>query len=176
MKTINRLATMLAVLPAVAVLAGCPKDKTKDKPADTFKPDTTAVNLDTLKSDIGQAAPDTGKPPVLPTTPAGPTQSRIPPAPAALMEAVQREAAFTQFCYQEFGQKSDPSLRGGVTMVVTVGRAGISAARVGASNWSSGAGKSVNKCLEEKAADAWKLPSGAVSPGQYAVPLRFTSA
>jgi hypothetical protein len=89
------------------------------------------------------------------------------------MDAVQREQAFSRFCYQEFGQKSDPSLAGGVAMVVTVTRAGIDDARVANDSWSSPAGSAVNKCLNDKAHLAWKLEAGAVKPGKYVVPLSF---
>ena len=66
------------------------------------------------------AAPDTFKPPVF----AKPGVSmKIPNAPPELLEVVQREQAFSKFCYQEFGEKADPSLQGGVAMVVTVNMA-----------------------------------------------------
>ncbi len=166
----------LAALPLAALLAACPKDKDKKvAAADTFKVDTTPAKLDSLKSDIGQAAPDTFTPPKLPTAQEA-TARRIPDAPPELMAAVEREQSFTKFCFQEFGQKTDPTLRGSVAMVVTVGSRGITAARVGASNWSSGAGKSVNRCLEQKARQAWKLEPGVVKPGEYAVPLTFRAA
>ena len=87
---------------------------------------------------------------------------------------MEREQAFTKFCYQEKGQKSDPNLRGAVTMVVTVGARGITDAKVAASNWSSNAGRQVNACLDEKAKDAWKLAAGAVRAGKYQVPLQFS--
>ena len=48
-------------------------------------------------------------------------------------------------------------LRGGVAMVVTVGAGGITNAAVGNSNWTSGAGSAVNRCLNEKASIAWKV-------------------
>jgi hypothetical protein len=85
----------------------------------------------------------------------------------------EREQAFSKFCYQEFGEKADPSLAGGVAMVVTVGGEGVSEAHVQADSWSSKAGKQVNGCLNDKAARAWKIPSDAVKPGQYVVQLAF---
>ena len=90
------------------------------------------------------------------------------------MEAVEREQAFSNFCYREFGLKSDPQLRGGVAMLVTVGRNGVTAARVAADSWTSNIGKSVNQCLNERAADAWKVAPGEVRAGTYQVDLRFT--
>jgi hypothetical protein len=90
------------------------------------------------------------------------------------MEAVSRERSFSRFCYQEFGQKVDPALTGGVALVVTVGAAGITDAKVASDSWSSNAGKSVNRCLDEKAGSAWKLAGGAVSAGKYVVRMTFT--
>jgi hypothetical protein len=93
------------------------------------------------------------------------------------MEAVQREQSFTRFCYTEFGQKSDPTLRGNVAMVVSVGASGITGARVGDSNWSGqNAGRAVNSCLNDKAKMAWKLSPGTVKPGSYVVQLSFSGA
>jgi hypothetical protein len=57
--------------------------------------------------------------------------------------------------------------------VVWVVGCGITAARPRADSWSSGAGKAVNTCLNEKAALAWKPEPGAVKPGRYIVQLRF---
>jgi hypothetical protein len=89
------------------------------------------------------------------------------------MEAVQREQSFTKFCYQEFGQKNDPSLSGGVAMIVVVDRSGITDAFVEDDSWSSGAGKTVNSCLNEKAAKAWRAAAGTIKPGRYVVQLSF---
>ena len=61
-----------------------------------------------------------------------------------------------------------------VAMIVTVGRSGVTAARVGADSWSSSSGKAVNECLNERAANAWKVASGEVPAGTYQVDLRFT--
>jgi hypothetical protein len=98
---------------------------------------------------------------------------QIPPAPPALLDAVQREQSFSKFCYQEFGQKADPSLAGGVAMVVTVESSGITDAHVRADSWTSKAGKAVNTCLNEKAPLAWKPEPGSVKPGRYIVQLAF---
>lgn len=162
----------LALLPLILIVfLACPKD---DKVAvDSVPIDTTPVNLDSLVTTLPPPAPDTFTPPKLPT--ASPAAS-IPNAPPALMEAVEREQAFTKFCYQEFGLKADPSLRGGVAMIVTVGSGGITKAVVGNDNWTGRAGKAVNTCLNQKAAGAWQLAAGAVKPGRYVVPLSFGTA
>jgi hypothetical protein len=159
----RRLAAILCLAAAAAALAACPPDKPKPPPPAA---DTTPLNMDSIKTAIPPAAPDTFKRPATVRLP--------PPAPPALIEAVEREQSFSQFCYQEFGQKADPSLRGGVAMVVTVGKQGITDAHVAADTWSSrDAGRAVNACLNEKAAEAWKPEPGAVKPGQYLVQLRF---
>lgn len=164
----KRHAILVPVL--LAVLAACPRDKKKDAPPPPSQ-DTTPVNLDSLQSAIPPAAPDTFTAP----TPrhAARTRPRIPDAPPALVEAVEREQSFSRFCYQEYGQKADPTLAGGVAMIVTVGSAGITDARVQDDTWSSKAGRAVNECLDEKAAGAWKPAPGAVRPGKYVVQLSF---
>jgi hypothetical protein len=166
----NRL---LLATPLVLVLLACPKDDDENAvPVDTIARDTTPLNLDSIATALPPAAPDTFTPPKLDTRPA--QSSRYPSAPAPLMDAVEREQAFSNFCYREFGLKSDPRLRGGVAMVVTVGRNGVTAARVAADSWSSSSGKAVNECLNERAANAWKISPGEVRPGTYQVDLRFT--
>jgi hypothetical protein len=159
----------IGLVPALVLLfAGCPSDKKAAAPP--VAQDTTPVDLSAVKTDMPAAAPDTFKPPVF----AKPGVSvKIPNAPPELLEVVQREQAFSKFCYQEFGEKADPSLQGGVAMVVTVGGEGVNDARVRADSWSSKAGKQVNGCLNEKAARAWKIPADAVKPGQYVVQLAF---
>ena len=159
----------------VVVLAACPGDD-DEPPVDTSTTavmDTTPVSFDSLQTSLPPPVTDTQTPPPrVRTTRAAP----IPPAPPALMAAVSREQSFTQFCYQEFGQKADPTLRGGVAMVVTVSDDGISDARVENDSWTSDAGSAVNRCLNERAKDAWRLGRGAVRPGKYVVNLTFTSA
>jgi hypothetical protein len=137
--------------------------------------DTTPVSFDSLETSL--------PPPMTDTLPARPVVRRprasaaIPPAPPALVQAVSREQSFTQFCYQEFGQKADPTLQGGVAMVVTVSADGtISDARVENDSWTSDAGAAVNRCLNERAREAWRLARGAVNPGRYVVSLTFTPA
>lgn len=161
-------------LTLVLVLAGCPRDDDENAqvPVDTIARDTTPLNLDSIQAALPPAAPDTFTPP--PAQPAPTRAARVPAAPPALMEAVEREQAFSNFCYREFGLKSDPRLRGGVAMLVTVGRSGVTAARVAADSWSSNIGKAVNECLNERAADAWKVAPGEVRAGTYQVDLRFT--
>jgi hypothetical protein len=135
--------------------------------------DTMPADLSDLETNLPPPAPDTFTPrqPPVRTTQAGEV---VPAAPAPLMAAVEREQAFTKFCFQEFGQKSDPSLRGNVAMLVTVGSNGITDARVGDSKWSSQSGRAVNRCLNERAKQAWRLAPGAVRNGRYVVQLSFT--
>jgi len=168
MKGSNMKRTVLFTL-LVATLA-CPSDKKVLR--DTTPLDTTPADLGSIKADLPEAAPDTFE--KLPQPKAPRVAASIPTAPAALMEAVQRSQSVTKFCFQEKGQKADPSLRGNVAMMVTVGAGGITAARVGDSNWSSGTGREVNKCLNERTAQAWKLAPGAVKNGTYSVQLSFT--
>jgi hypothetical protein len=160
----------------VVVLAGCPGDD--DQPpidtASTAPMDTTPVSFDSLETNLPPPVTDTLTPPPRVRGPQRP--AAIPPAPPALVAAVSREHSFTQFCYQEFGQKADPTLRGGVAMVVTVSAEGISEARVENDSWTSEAGAAVNRCLNERAKYAWRLGRGAVRPGKYVVNLTFTSA
>jgi hypothetical protein len=162
-------------LPLLAVLAACPGDKPQP-PVQTAQVDTTPANLDSLQTAIPPAAPDTFKPIPKPVRPAQTVRRAYPPAPAALMEVVDRQQSFTRFCYQEFGQKSDPTLAGGVTVLVTVGNGGVTGASVGADSWTSGAGKAVNRCINERAEQAWKLSPGEVRAGTYEVRLTFRPA
>ena len=173
----------LWIVPMALLLAACPKDKEPAAdtavPVDTMAAGDTAVDLSTLETNLPPAAPDTftrrrpqDDPNVARAT--QPSGGNVPAAPAKLMEAVQREQAFSKFCYQEFGQKSDPQLRGGVAMVVTVGSGGITNAAVANSNWTSNAGSAVNRCLNEKARQAWKLEPGEVKAGKYVVQLSFS--
>jgi hypothetical protein len=99
------------------------------------------------------------------------------PVRTRLVDAVEREQSATRFCYTEFGQKADPTLRGNVAMVVTINNNGISDARVGDAKWtSSSAGRAVNRCLDQKAKQAWNVAPGAVKPGKYVVQLSFSGA
>jgi hypothetical protein len=158
----------MIMVPALVLLCACPSDKKVAAPA--VAQDTTPTDLSAVKTDMPAAAPDTFKPPVF----AKPGSSqKIPNAPPELLEVVEREQAFSKFCYQEFGEKADPSLQGGVAMLVTVNGDGVSDAKVKADSWTSKAGKQVNGCLNEKATRAWKVSAGAVKPGQYVVQLAF---
>ena len=165
--------TRYALIPVcLLVIAGCTGEKKAPvQKAPPVAQDTTPMNLDSLQSAIPAAVPDTFTPP----KPQHVAQAhpKIPPAPPALVEAVEREQSFSRFCYQEFGQKVDPTLEGGVAMVVTVGSAGVNDARVEDDTWSSSAGKAVNNCLNQKAAGAWKPAAGSVRPGKYVVQLSF---
>jgi len=182
MTGITRRGAALAALPAMLLLAACPKG---DKPArrdsipvDTTHLDTTATtDLSQIQANLPAAEPDTFHRRKL-TPPASAAAASVPAAPSALMDAVQREQSVTQFCYVEFGQKADPRLAGNVAMVVTVGSEGITNATVGDSNWrgTGAAGRAVNNCLNQKAKQAWKLSPGAVKPGRYVVQLSFTGA
>lgn len=183
----------LLAIPLLVLLAACPGDKKVVRRADTTQStaaaslDTTAMSdtargdLSSVQTSLPPAEPDTFKRRTLASASEGRRSSgtreaapSIPAAPGPLMEAVQREQSFSRFCYQEFGQKSDPSLAGNVAMVVTVGDEGITDARVEDSNWSSrNAGSAVNRCLNERAKLAWKLPPGSVHPGRYVVQLAF---
>ena len=173
---------VLFAFPMALLLSACPNDKpvarTDSIPVDTTPLDTTTpTDLSKIHSKIPAAEPDTFKPRKLTPPAALHVAGNIPNAPAPLMEAVQREQSFTRFCYTEFGQKSDPTLRGNVAMVVSVGARGITGARVGDSNWSGPtAGRAVNSCLNDKAKLAWKLSPGTVKPGSYVVQLSFSGA
>ena len=182
------------VVPLLLVAVACPGDKNKDRaqiPVDSTKvdsaataaaTDTAATDLANIKANLPTVNPDTFKvrnPPANarvtdPNLTA--TRTRFPDAPAPLVEAVQREQGATRFCYTEFGQKSDPSLRGNVAMVVTISNAGVSDARVADSRWTGSAGRAVNRCLDEKAKQAWNVSSGSVKPGKYVVQLSFSGA
>lgn len=176
-------AAAIAILPMMLLVAACPKDKTAKRdsmPVDTTHLDTTkTTDLSNIQSNLPPAEPDTFKRRKLPTASSnndGGASMSVPAAPAALTEAVQREQSMTKFCYTEYGQKSDPTLRGNVAMVVTVGSEGITNATVGDARWSGSAGKAVNSCLNQKAKLAWKLAPGAVKSGKYVVQLSFSGA
>jgi hypothetical protein len=167
---------VVGVAAVVTVALGCPGEK-RAKRADSVR---AAVPVDTTPTDLSKVA--TSLPPAAPDTFKGParnvarkTPPPIPAAPAALVAAVDRERSFSRFCYQEFGQKVDPTLKGGVAMVVSVGSGGITEAKVASDSWSSkNAGSGVNRCLDQKAATAWKLAPGAVKAGRYLVRMTFT--
>lgn len=173
----------LALLPFLAVIAACPSDKRRAErvPVDSAKADSlradtaTKTDLSGVTSSMPAVAPDTFKARKLPIggvgSGSGPTYAEAPPM---LHEAVQREESFSRFCYTEFGQKSDPSLRGSVLMVVSVSANGVDDARVYRSNWSGSAGGAVNRCLNDKAKRAWKVAPGSVKKGKYSVQLSFT--
>ena len=175
----DRFATVLGLALTLSLALGCPGER---REKDTAK--APAIPVDTTPTDLSKV--QTSLPPSLPDTFKGPAkvarrsagevvrEPPIPPAPPALMEAVEREGSASRFCYQEFGQKVDPSLEGGVALVVSVGSAGTTNARVASDSWSSKAGSAVNRCLDEKAGSALKLAAGAVPAGKYVVRMTFT--
>jgi len=172
-------SAVIAAVPMLILLTACPKDKPKADSIAVVPPAAvvdTPVDLSAVQTALPPAAPDTFKirKPKVVAEASEPAQPSYPDAPEALMETVNREKSFSRFCYTEFGQKSDPTLRGGVAMVVSVTSSGIDDAHVANDSWSSSAGKNVNKCLNEKAHLAWKLEAGAVKPGKYRVPLTFS--
>ncbi len=188
----NIAVRRIALLPLLAVALACPGDKkqsTAQLPVDTAKPDTTkamattdtttATDLRNVKTNLPKAAPDTFHQQKLPSG-AGignGGHTSFADAPAPLLDAVEREQSATRFCYTEFGQKADPSLRGNVAMVVTIGSSGVTEATVGDSKWSgAAAGRAVNRCLDQKAKQAWNAAPGSVKPGRYVVQLSFTGA
>lgn len=166
-----RAVIALTIFSIALLLSGCRGDRRTD--ADTLAAvDTMPMDLDSLVVDIPPAEPDTLST-TRPRTARPAARPSYPDAPPPLVEAVRREQSFSRFCYEEFGQKDDPTLAGGVAMLVTVGAGGVTAVRVEHDTWSSAAGKSVNDCLVERAPLAWKLPGGTVRPGQYVVQLGF---
>ena len=183
------------VVPLLLLAVACPGDKNKDRaqvPVDSTKVDSakvataatadTTTDLSKIQSNVPAVNPDTFKvrnPPANASVPGanvGTRTTKFPDAPAPLVEAVQREQGATRFCYTEFGQKSDPSLRGNVAMLVTISNAGVSDARVADSRWTGSAGRAVNRCLDEKAKQAWNVSRGSVRPGKYVVQLSFSGA
>jgi hypothetical protein len=189
MNVMHIVVKRLALVPLLAVAVACPGDKknnTAQLPVDTLKPadttklataDTASADLGKIKANLPKVAPDTFHQQKL--TPSGTgvgsgTRTSFADAPTPLVDAVEREQSATRFCYTEFGQKADPTLRGNVAMVVTVGNNGITDARVGDANWTGSAGRSVNRCLDQKAKQAWNLAPGAVKPGRYVVQLSFS--
>jgi hypothetical protein len=190
MNDMNTAVRRLAFLPFLAVALACPGDKKKDTaqiPLDTVKPDstktlatadTTSTDLSKIKTNLPKAAPDTFHQQKLPAVRGGGVGSNrntsFADAPTPLVDAVEREQSATRFCYTEFGQKADPTLRGNVAMVVTIGSSGVTDAEVGDSKWSGSAGRAVNRCLDQKAKAAWNVAPGAVKPGRYVVQLSFS--
>jgi hypothetical protein len=192
MDVMHIVVKRFALVPLLVLAAACPGDKknnTAQIPVDTAKPDTTRVaaatpaetastDLSKIPANLPKAAPDTFHQQKLKAANVGRAEASAsyPEAPTPLMDAVEREQSATRFCYTEFGQKADPSLRGNVAMVVTVGNNGITDARVGDAKWTGSAGSAVNRCLNQKAKQAWNLAPGAVKPGHYVVQLGFTGA
>ncbi|HTD59452.1 MAG TPA: hypothetical protein VK679_02315 [Gemmatimonadaceae bacterium] len=166
---------MKKLTPLVLLLSmACHGDKKPAAAVAAAPPiDTTPVDLSKVQTALPKAAPDTFTPPPKPKSDVVQAPD-YPPAPEPLMASVNRESAFSRFCFEEYGEKLDPTLRGGVAMLVTVSAQGVSDAKVANSRWSSkqpGAG--VDQCLNEKAKLAWKLEPGEVRSGQYVVQMSF---
>ena len=171
----HRYASWPMILCCVgAVSIACHGDK-KSPPVSTVAvappADTTPTDLSKVQTALPPAAPDTFTRPKphydMPNV-------DYPPAPPALLATVEREQAFTRFCYEEFGQKADPSLRGGVAVLVTISDNTVEDAKVANSRWSDkGPGDQVNQCLNDKARLAWKLGDATIKPGKYVVQLSF---
>jgi hypothetical protein len=163
----------LIVAGIVAAAVACHGDK-QPPPASTVAatppPDTTPTDLSKVHTALPPAAPDTF---TRPKPPRDETPD-YPPPPDALLATVQREQAFSRFCYEEFGQKVDPTLRGGVAVLVTIADNVVQDAKVANSRWSDKApGEQVNQCLNDKARLAWKLGDAKVKAGTYVVQLSF---
>ena len=147
-------------------------------PAPALAADTAPVDLSTMTTALPDAVSDS-VPVAAPDPETVPRVRNVPDAPPALAEAVEREGGISRFCYQEFGQKADPQLRGGVAMVLEIapGEAPqrVATARVAGHSWSSAAGEQVNRCLVDKIPKALRLQE-AVKPGRYVVQLRFRAS
>ena len=181
MRAITRVGGPIVGVVCLTMLAlGCPDERRDKRAADSARAaaipvDTTPMDLSKVETSLPPSLPDTFKGPAKPVARReGVREPPIPPAPPALMDAVQREGSSSRFCYQEFGQKVDPTLKGGVAFVVSVGSGGITNARIASDSWSSKAGAAVNRCLDDRASSAWKLAAGAVPAGKYIVRMTFT--
>jgi hypothetical protein len=141
-------------------------------------PDTTPADLSHLHAAIPPSAAETGGPAI-----AQPHKQLVAPsvgypaAPDPVRQAVTREQAVSQFCFQEFGQKTDPTLEGAVAVVVTVASGTISGAHVAGANWTDDRlGAQVDRCLNDRISQAWRLASddsARVAAGRYVVYLGF---
>src|SRR5262245_55229603 len=140
MKDMRIAVKALGLVPLLAVALACPGDKKKDVaqiPVDSAKldsaktiasaagavADTASTDLSTIKTNLPKAAPDTfHQQRLVPSArPGGAgvgagSRTSFAMAPTPLVDAVEREQSATRFCYTEFGQKADPSLRGNVAM------------------------------------------------------------
>jgi hypothetical protein len=158
---------LLLSLIAIAACSDAPKPDAQAAPP-KLASDSAPADLSKLKANIPAALPDTFTPLTMVRV------KGIPDAPAVLADAAEREQGISRFCYQEYGQKVDPRLIGAVALVVTIEQNKIQGVRVGAEAWSSRAGAAVERCLVQKAPQAWKLlPGERVEDGRYVVQLRF---
>jgi len=161
---------------AFLVAAACHGDK-QSPPVATVAvapppaPDTMPADLSKVQTKLPPVTPDTF---TRPKAQFDAPSLDYPAAPAALRETVEREQAFSRFCFEEFGQKADPTLRGGVAVLVTIADNTVQEAKVANSRWSEKApGEQVNQCLNDKARLAWKLGDTTIKPGKYVVQLSF---
>lgn len=140
--------------------------------------DTTPVDLSRVREALPPAVSDARGGPRAPSTvPLAAPPVDYPGAPAALRSAVTRETAVSQFCFQEFGEKADPTLEGAVAVLVTISHGAIEDARVASARWSDGRqGAHVDQCLNDRVVQAWRLApedSAIVAGGHYVVYLSF---
>jgi hypothetical protein len=166
----------IVAVGALLLAGACHGDK-KGPPVTTVAvapppaPDTTPADLSQVHAKLPPVTPDTF---TRPKPQFDAPNLDYPPAPEALRETVEREQAFSRFCFEEFGQKADPTLRGGVAVLVTIAGNTVQEAKVANSRWSEKApGEQVNQCLNDKARSAWKLGEATVKPGKYVVQLSF---
>ncbi len=140
------------------------------------RPDTANADLSHLHAALPAAVPEPPAPPPTTAPPIAPSLD-YREAPGPLRRAVTREKAVSQFCFQEFGQKADPTLQGGIAVLVTVANGAVANAHVAAARWSDAPpGAQVDRCLNERVAQAWRLApedSASVAPGRYVVYLTF---
>jgi hypothetical protein len=73
------------------------------------------------------------------------------------------------------GRKMDPYLAGTVSYYVFMSVVGSNVIRVQESQWTSGAGKAVDLCLNDVAKN-WKLDSSFGAPNQYIAQVQFKPA
>ena len=117
----------IGLLGLALTTLGCPGERRSkaDSARAAIPVDTAPMDLSKVQTSLPPALPDTfkGQKKAVARRSAGEVvrEPPIPPAPPELMAAVDRERNFSRFCYQEFGQKVDPTLKGGVALVVSVG-------------------------------------------------------
>lgn len=88
-----------------------------------------------------------------------------------MRDSLVKYVAATPSCMTE-GRKLDPYLAGTVTFFVNMGVVGSDVVRVHTSEWTSQAGKMVDKCFNE-ASHGWKFPMGIAKPASYLLQVQF---